>query len=97
MKRVFLFLVLFCMGCCGPDTNRTVTTVQNGNKVAITFPIGSTVVVNDTLYLSHHEFGYKIREFEYKGCEYIACGQGQSLSITHKGNCKYCKERNNGN
>lgn len=37
---------------------------------------------------------YEIREFEYKGCEYLVVGQGSGQTITHKGNCKYCLERN---
>ena len=37
---------------------------------------------------------YKVREFEYKGCEYLAIGSGHSLTVTHKGNCKYCQQRN---
>ena len=37
---------------------------------------------------------YTIREFEYDGCQYIAFGGGSSLTITHKGNCKYCQQRN---
>jgi hypothetical protein len=39
-------------------------------------------------------FEYDIRVFEYDGCEYICVGGGSSLTITHKGNCKYCQERN---
>lgn len=30
------------------------------------------------------------RIIEYDGCEYVKRGYG----LTHKGNCKYCKERN---
>lgn len=37
---------------------------------------------------------YTIREFEYDGCQYIAFGAGSGLTVTHKGNCKYCQQRN---
>lgn len=37
---------------------------------------------------------YTIHEFEYDGCQYIAFGQGHGLTVTHKGNCKYCQQRN---
>lgn len=53
-----------------------------------------TEVKDDTLTLSDGFVSYKIREVEYKGCEYIIFGQGDSLAVTHKGNCKYCQQRN---
>ena len=37
--------------------------------------------------------GYKITVLEYDSCEYLISGSGYSQLITHKGNCKYCRER----
>jgi hypothetical protein len=48
----------------------------------------------DRLHLKGDVYTYPINTFEYDGCEYIAVGQGTGLSVTHKGNCKYCQERN---
>ena len=31
----------------------------------------------------------------YDSCEYIIYSRQGSISITHKGNCKYCKSRKN--
>jgi hypothetical protein len=50
--------------------------------------------VGNELQLEGSSFHLKIREFEYQGCEYIAIGSGCYLTITHKGNCKHCMERN---
>jgi hypothetical protein len=50
---------------------------------------------NDRLQLKGDVYSYPINTFEYDGCEYIAVGQGTGLSVTHKGNCKYCRERAN--
>lgn len=52
------------------------------------------VVDGPTHKLRTYGADYEIREFEYKGCEYLVVGQGHGQSITHKGNCKYCLERN---
>ena len=40
------------------------------------------------------DVSYKVVEFEYDGCEYIAFGEWQTLAVTHKGNCKYCADKN---
>lgn len=49
--------------------------------------------ITDSLEITDHMNSYMIREFEYDGCQYIAFGAGTGLSVTHKGNCKYCQER----
>lgn len=54
----------------------------------------STEVKEGKLYLEGVPDFYSIRTFEYDGCEYISFGSGNSLTITHKGNCKYCQQRN---
>lgn len=38
--------------------------------------------------------GYEIRNYEIDGCEYIGWLNGNSSVLTHKGNCKFCTERN---
>lgn len=38
---------------------------------------------------------YRIKTIVYQGCEYVVIESHyhQSTVITHKGNCRYCKER----
>lgn len=50
--------------------------------------------ITDSLEIKDHMNSYMIREFEHDGCQYIAFGAGTGLSVTHKGNCKYCQQRN---
>ena len=38
--------------------------------------------------------GDPIRVVEYDSCEYVLFSNGQSSWGAHKGNCKYCAERN---
>jgi hypothetical protein len=38
---------------------------------------------------------YYIMEMTYDSCEYLVSGYGNSQMMTHKGNCKYCQQRNN--
>lgn len=35
-----------------------------------------------------------IRVVEYDGCEYIFYNRSYQGSVAHKGNCKYCADRN---
>lgn len=44
---------------------------------------------SDVKYTKHQTTTQSIGVFEYDSCEYITIYQG----ISHKGNCKYCKER----
>lgn len=37
--------------------------------------------------------GYEISILEYDSCEYLISDNGYSQMMTHKGNCKYCKQR----
>ncbi len=53
-----------------------------------------TEINNDRLYLKGDISSYPVREFEYDGCEYLAIGDGNSLTVIHKNNCKYCLGRN---
>ena len=34
-----------------------------------------------------------IQSIEYDGCEYVYLRRYSSVTITHKGNCKFCAER----
>lgn len=38
---------------------------------------------------------YKIKTIEYQGCEYVVMDSHYKihLVVTHKGNCRFCKER----
>ena len=53
-------------------------------------------IKNNKLYLKDGPGSYPVREIEYDGCQYLAIGSGNTLTVTHKGNCKYCLERNKG-
>lgn len=48
------------------------------------------------LYLKGSPGNYEVRVMEYDGCEYLVIGIGNTLAVTHKGNCKHCLERNKG-
>lgn len=37
--------------------------------------------------------GYLISIVEFDSCQYLISGQGVSQMMTHKGNCKFCAER----
>lgn len=54
---------------------------------------GKTEIKENTLYLDGTIDQYKVREFEYDGCQYIAFGSGNHFAVSHKGNCKYCAQR----
>jgi len=54
----------------------------------------SKINENRKLELQGHVGAYTITEFEYDGCQYVAFGVGDSLAVSHKGNCKYCANRN---
>lgn len=36
-----------------------------------------------------------IQTIEYDGCEYVYLRRYVSVAITHKGDCKFCKDRHN--
>lgn len=72
MKKLFLIVLLFVIGC--------------GYS-------GTKVTESNRLQVEGAMTDLQISEFEYKGCEYIAFGMGNSLTITHKGNCKYCAKK----
>ena len=38
--------------------------------------------------------GHSVFIIEIDSCEYLTSGVGYSATLTHKGNCKYCKLRN---
>lgn len=81
MKYVILVAVLLLCGCGGGSNNAEIVTTTNGKALKV----NSGIIATDN---------YRIIEFEYDGCEYIAFGSGSYFSVTHKGNCKYCQQRN---
>ncbi len=44
----------------------------------------------------YHQLGYGTNTIEHDGCEYVIWNASEKGGITHKGNCKYCLERNAG-
>ena len=38
--------------------------------------------------------GYRISIIEFDSCQYLISGVGSTQMMTHKGNCKFCAERN---
>lgn len=53
----------------------------------------TTQVGEDKISLQGHHGNFMVTRFEFDGCEYTAFGSGNGLSVTHKGNCKYCIAR----
>jgi len=39
-------------------------------------------------------FAYVPLTVEIDGCEYLLAGWGNTVVFTHKGNCKFCAQRN---
>lgn len=76
-------LALVLCGCHKPQSPQS-------QKVQLVEPTEEGMVIKK--FKHHSEF--EIKEFEYEGCEYIVIGQYDNMTITHKGNCKYCLARN---
>ena len=80
MKKIVVILMgLFLFVSCSDDTETTTENVDNSEYLK--FEYGDYDV-------------YRIQEID--GCEYIVVN-GQTNSdpaLTHKGNCKYCSQRN---
>lgn len=75
-------LALMLCGCPQPQQKNTKTTLVE--------PAEDGMVIKKFKHYGEHE----IKEFEYDGCQYIVIGTGSNMTITHKGNCKYCLGRN---
>jgi hypothetical protein len=75
----FFVAVMFMCICAYVlvSCNQTKETPKKDNVIEI--------VVDDT--------PLKISVIEYDGCEYIIYYEGTKAFMTHKGNCKYCAER----
>jgi len=95
-KRVLFGLTFFiivlvsvvCYSCNGNTTTHNTTCnvkhkVKNVNSLG-RFPYSETD---------------KLSIVEIDGCEYIVCNDrnNSGITITHKGNCKFCVERNKNN
>ena len=82
MKKLIFLIALFLFASCGED-----------DEVTIEENIG----LKDSSYIKF-EYGeidvYHIQEID--GCEYILVNGRENTepALTHKGNCKYCLERN---
>jgi len=74
-------LAIMLCGCPKPQQNTKTTLVE---------PIEDSMVVKKLKHYGEQE----IKEFEYDGCQYIVFGTSSNMTITHKGNCKYCQARN---
>jgi hypothetical protein len=81
MKKIVFLVGLFLLVSCSneEDTETTTETVDNGEYLE--FEYGT---VDE----------YHIQEID--GCEYIVVNgkTNSDPALTHKGNCKYCLERN---
>jgi hypothetical protein len=75
---VLLVAVIFCG--CGEQSQTETTKVKSINSLG-NFPYNSNI---DELTI-----------VEIDDCEYIVCNayQMKDITITHKGNCKFCAER----
>ena len=80
MKKIVVILMgLFLFVSCSDDTETTTENVDNGEYLE--FEYGDYDV-------------YRIQEID--GCEYIVVNgkPNEQPALTHKGNCKYCSQRN---
>jgi hypothetical protein len=80
MKKIVVILMgLFLFVSCSDDTETTTENVNNSEYLE--FEYGDYDV-------------YRIQEID--GCEYIVVNgkTNEQPALTHKGNCKYCSQRN---
>ena len=80
MKKIVVILMgLFLFVSCSDDTETTTENVDNSEYLE--FEYGDYDV-------------YRIQEID--GCEYIVVNgkTNEQPALTHKGNCKYCSQRN---
>ncbi len=54
---------------------------------------GAPVVKQDKIYIPSRFGSFDINVVEYDNCEYVVIVT-EGTMMTHKGNCKYCQERN---
>ena len=83
MKQILLLLTVVMFGCSQPNQQTNQTQKQfMSTKVIGHFPYNPNI---DALVV-----------VEIDDCEYIVCNaySNKDITITHKGNCKYCIERN---
>ena len=80
MKKIVVILIgLFLFVSCSDETETTTENVDNSEYLE--FEYGDYDV-------------YRIQEID--GCEYIVVNgkTNEQPALTHKGNCKYCSQRN---
>jgi hypothetical protein len=73
------FLLLSCLVLCGCDSVDQVPAVRQRDPVNI---------------YEGWNISSNLNTIEYSGCEYVTSQVHNGYSITHKGNCKFCAERN---
>lgn len=82
MRKLVFLMGLFLLGSCGGgDETYNQKTIEVEDSGGLEFEYGNTDV-------------YHIQEID--GCEYILVNgmNYKEPALTHKGNCKYCLERN---
>lgn len=53
--------------------------------------VSGRLFIPDTFCNNNNNLDTQIREFTYQGCEYIIFVDYRRAGITHKGNCKNCR------
>jgi len=80
MKYLVIISIMFISSCQVPTGNHEYDNYKVSNEYTTI-----NTISGHRVYLS---------TFEYDSCEYIIIGEGNKIAMTHKGNCKFCKERN---
>lgn len=98
-ERIFIVIAVICicffyvLSACVPDESNKNNNTEKNVETAKTY----TVTANN---------GEKFEVIEIDGCEYVektnvsVTSHGYSVytkELSHKGNCKYCKQRKNNN
>jgi len=69
-------------------------TIKNGLKVLLVAVIFSSCNYNTGINSDKVPLGNRtIQTIDYDNCEYVYLRRYGSVTITHKGNCKYCAVR----
>ncbi len=76
-------IVIFSISMCNKEKD-TKTEVKN---------IPASSVVKNILH--DRVGGWDVNVVIVDSCEYLYCGYGNYQMFTHKGNCRYCKARQN--
>ena len=80
MKLLFITLIIFLCGCVTPPKE------EKGKEYNFKWFTGSNDILSNSGDL-------KVRVAVIDSCEYVYVMFDRSMSIAHKGNCKYCLAR----